>query len=207
MAGADQGPDRRIGAIVLAGGRSSRFGRDKLVEPIDGRPMLIRTVAAVAAVAADIVVVTGVDADPAVTAGLPPAIRIVHDDVAYGGPLLGLLAGLAALRPGSVAVVAGGDMPWLRSDVLASLVAALDPGHDASALELAGRGEQLPVALRRDAAFEVVRRLTDLGERRLGALLGALDVALIAEETWRILDPAGDTLRDVDTPGDLAAPG
>ena len=98
-------------------------------------------------------------------------------------------------------------MPWLRADVLASLVAALDPGHDASALELAGRGEQLPVALRRDAAFEVVRRLTDLGERRLGALLEALDVALIAEETWHVLDPAGDTLRDVDTPGDLAAPG
>ncbi|MGH2474787.1 MAG: NTP transferase domain-containing protein, partial [Candidatus Limnocylindrales bacterium] len=30
----------RIGAIVLAGGRSSRFGRDKLAEPMDGRPLL-----------------------------------------------------------------------------------------------------------------------------------------------------------------------
>ena len=30
--------------IVLAGGRSARFGRDKLAEPIDGVPMLHRVV-------------------------------------------------------------------------------------------------------------------------------------------------------------------
>ena len=38
---------KRIGAIVLAGGRSSRFGRDKLAESIDGRPLLDRAVEAV----------------------------------------------------------------------------------------------------------------------------------------------------------------
>ena len=29
-----------VTGLVLAGGRSSRFGRDKLAEPIDGRPLL-----------------------------------------------------------------------------------------------------------------------------------------------------------------------
>ena len=80
-------------------------------------------------------------------------------------------------------------------------------GGDTDEMRPQRSGQQLPVALRRDAGLAAARRLIDLGERRLGALLEALDGALIAEETWRILDPAGDTLRDVDTPGDLAAPG
>lgn len=32
-----------ISAIILAAGRSRRFGRDKRWEPIDGVPMLLRT--------------------------------------------------------------------------------------------------------------------------------------------------------------------
>ena len=36
-----------VAAIVLAGGRSSRFGRDKLAEPVDGRPLLDHAIDAV----------------------------------------------------------------------------------------------------------------------------------------------------------------
>jgi len=32
-------------------------------------------------------------------------------------------------------------------------------------------------------------------------------VAAIAEKTWRLLDPFGATLRDIDTLDDLPAPG
>ena len=40
-----------VSAIVLAGGASTRFGRDKLAEPVDGRPLLHHAAEAVAAVA------------------------------------------------------------------------------------------------------------------------------------------------------------
>ena len=36
-----------VTGLVLAGGRSSRFGRDKLAEPIDGRPLLWHAIDAV----------------------------------------------------------------------------------------------------------------------------------------------------------------
>ena len=46
--------DPAVAAIVLAGGRSSRFGRDKLAEPLDGRPLLDHAIAAVGHVATDV---------------------------------------------------------------------------------------------------------------------------------------------------------
>jgi molybdopterin-guanine dinucleotide biosynthesis protein A len=87
------------------------------------------------------------------------------------------------------------------------MLEALVPAHEAAALQFDGRRQQLPMALRRQAALHAARRLTDSGERRLGALLDALFVATIAEKTWRRLDPGGATLRDIDTPDDLPAPG
>lgn len=191
-----------VSAIVLAGGRSSRFGRDKLAEPLDGEPVLSRTVAAVLGVATDIVVVTGPDANVEVPAG----VRIARDPSAYGGPLVGVLAGLAATRHEAVVVV-GGDMPWLLPDVLTLMLGALAPGNAVVALESGGRPQQLPIALRRDAGLQAARDLTDAGERRLGALLEALSVATIPEATWRAIDPDAATLRDIDTPRDLSVPG
>ncbi len=98
----------RTAAIVLAGGRSARFGRDKLVEPIDGRPMLDHVIERVRAVATDIVVVGRSDA-PATE---PGAFRVVGDDRPFEGPLAGLGAGLRALDPAiELVLVVGGDMP------------------------------------------------------------------------------------------------
>jgi molybdopterin-guanine dinucleotide biosynthesis protein A len=189
-----------VSAVVLAGGRSTRFGRDKLAEPIAGEPLLDRTIVALGTVAGDIVVVVG----PEATVQLPAGVRLARDPVAYAGPLVGVVAGLTAVRHASVVVV-GGDMPWLQGDVLTLMLEALVPAHEAAALQFDGRRQQLPMALRREAALHAARRLTDSGERRLGALLDALAVATIAEETWRRLDPDGATLRDIDTPDDMPA--
>jgi molybdenum cofactor guanylyltransferase len=192
-------PDaRQVSAIVLAGGRSARFGRNKLAEPIAGEPLLSRTIEALRPVADDIVVVAGPDS----TLYVPDGVRLARDPVAYGGPLVGVVAGLTAARHPSV-VVAGGDMPWLRADVLSLMLEALLPGKAGAALLLDGRRQQLPIALRRLAALHAARRVIDSGERRLGAFLDALTLAVIAEAVWRALDPDGATLRDVDTPEDL----
>lgn len=191
-----------LSVVVLAGGRSSRFGRDKLAEPIDGEPVLRRTLAAVLGIATDTVVVVS----PGSTVDVPAGVRVVRDPVAYGGPLVGVVTGLAAARHAS-AVVVGGDMPWLRAAVLSAMVDALQSDVAAAALGFEGRPQPLPIALRREPALAAARDLVASGERRLGALLGALDVAVIAEETWRLLDPDAATLRDIDTPDDLPAPG
>ena len=189
-------------AIVLAGGRSARFGRDKLAEPIDGRPLLHLAVEAVAAMAIDVIVV----APPAGAPSLPDGVRLVHDDAPFEGPLAGCLTGLFAAREPLVVVV-GGDMPSLDPAVLALLIRALAASSaDAVVLEHRGRRQQLPFATRTGAGTAAARRMLAQGERRLGALTDRLTVRVLAEDEWRPLDPDARTLRDVDEPGDLTGP-
>jgi molybdopterin-guanine dinucleotide biosynthesis protein A len=188
-----------VSAIVLAGGRSARFGRDKLAAPIDGRPLLHHAAEAVAAVATDVIVV----APPGVDLAVPEGVRLVHDDVPFEGPLAGCMTGLIAARE-PLLVVVGGDMPSLEPAVLAVLIRALVASSaDAVLLEHRGRRQQLPFAVRTGAGTHAARRLLAQGERRLGALTDRLLMRVLGEEEWRTLDPDARTLRDVDEPGDL----
>jgi len=188
-----------ISAIVLAGGRSRRFGRDKLAETLGGRPLLAYAIDAVSIIATDVVVV----AEPGAVRDLPPGARLVHDPTAHEGPLAGLLAGLLECREPLVVLV-GGDMPSLDPAVLGALVRALDASSaDIAVLERRGRRQPLPMALRNGSATSHAQRLLGEGERRLGAILDRLAVRVLAEGEWRPLDPVAATLRDVDVPDDL----
>ena len=190
----------RIGAVVLAGGRSSRFGRDKLAEPMGGRPMLDHAIDAVLAVAQDVIVVTA----PALARlDLPADVRSIADRVAFEGPLAGLATGLRGLAVDvDRAIVVGGDMPTLVPAVLDRLVAALER-HDLAVLADAERPRPMPLAIRRGAGLAAADRLLGSGDRRLRALLDAIPTIAIPPAVWRLDDPDGATLRDVDVPEDL----
>lgn len=193
----------RVGAIVLAGGRSRRFGRDKLAEPVDGRPLLDHAIARVLALGpeTDVVVVTAPDAER--SAPVPDGVRRASDAVAGEGPLAGLLAGLDALDEDvERVIVVGGDMPDLVPAVLALLLAACDEA-DAAVLGGGDRMEVLPMAVRRTPARRMARHLFDAGERRLRAVAAALTATTIAATAWRALDPDGATVHDIDAEGDL----
>ena len=189
---------RPLSAVILAGGRSSRFGRDKLAEPLDGSPLLDHAVAAVRSLAEEVIVVAAPGADLAI-----PDAQVVHDPAPFEGPLAGTMAGLGAASC-EEALVVGGDMPTLVAAVLQTMIAALDdPAIAAVVLEHEGRARPLPLAVRREAGLNAGTALIDGGERRLRALIETLFTRVIPEDTWRRLDPAGATLRDVDTPADL----
>jgi molybdopterin-guanine dinucleotide biosynthesis protein A len=187
---------------VLAGGRSSRFGRDKLKEPYRGMPLLHHAVLHLGEVCDEVVVVVAPDApEPDLPIGL--AARIVRDPSEGEGPLAGAHAGLLAVRT-DVALLAGGDMPEMQLAVLLELLGVLvEAGVDAAAIHDGERIRPLPSALRTEAAVDAAHALLHSGARRLGDLLDALRVAAIDEPTWRALDPEGLTLHDVDRPEDL----
>jgi molybdopterin-guanine dinucleotide biosynthesis protein A len=190
--------DRRVSAIVLAGGRSSRFGRDKLAEPIGGRSLLDHAIDSVRPFAPQIIVVGAPDAAPALSAD----VTLVRDPIAFEGPLAGLLAGFGASKE-PVVLVIGGDMPSIVGAVVDSMLEALGPTVDAVVLEDEGRPRPLPMVLRRDPAVEAATDLYATGERRLRALTEHLETHAIPEATWRLRDPSGLTLHDIDTPADL----
>jgi molybdopterin-guanine dinucleotide biosynthesis protein A len=192
-----------VSGIVLAGGRSARFGSDKLAARVGSTTLLDRSITALAAVADEVVVVVA-PGDTRVPAGTAHPLRLVSDPEAYGGPLVGLLTGLEAVDQ-PVCLVVGGDMPDLRPDVLRLLVGTLVADRAMSAVVLRSRGAlvPLPVAVRTGAATDVARRLVGDGERRLRSLFGRLPTRILEEGEWRPLDPDGNTIRDVDRPADL----
>jgi molybdopterin-guanine dinucleotide biosynthesis protein A len=201
----DAEPEARVSGIVLAGGASRRFGTDKLVATVEGRTLLDLAVASVASVSSEVVVVLAPgDERHLPDAGAIPVRRAV-DPETYGGPLVGLLAGLESARE-PLALVAGGDMPSLSVDVLRALVRALvatEGSADAAVLVRRGTERPLPAAIRNGAATQAARRLLAEDERSLRALFRSMRTKRIAEADWRGLDPDAETLRDIDTPADL----
>lgn len=193
-----------VTGIVLAGGRSERFGSDKLAVELDGRPLLHYAIAAVAAVAGRLVLVVAPDAEPALPAGLASRIDVVHDPEAFGGPLVGLAAALGIVGTPTV-LVAGGDMPRMVPAVLRRLSSTAGPERAAVTLEVPGRMQPLPMALDVIAARAAAAAVLERGGRSLRDLLRELGAISIPTPVWLALDPAGATIVDIDRPADLGS--
>lgn len=194
-------PDHGVTGIVLAGGTSRRFGRDKLQEPIEGEPMLHRAIHSLAPLCQEVLVsVAHVGEPPTVPEDVQ--VVMVRDRRPEEGPLMGLSTALAeAAHP--MALVVGGDMPYVHTAVLALLLAALaDPTASVACLSDDESLRPLPCALR-SAEGDRLRGFVDAGERRLRTLIREFPVTTVPDGTWRALDPEAASLRDIDRPGDL----
>jgi molybdopterin-guanine dinucleotide biosynthesis protein A len=209
----------RVAGIVLAGGRSRRFGTDKLAARYGDGSLLDAALRAVAEVVDEVIVAIGPAGDePPLPGDLRVPACFARDTEEGGGPLAALPAALDATGAPVVLVVAG-DTPVLPPGVARALLdalagpgparAGLTVGADrgralAAALLVGGSFQQLPFALRREPALRTVIRLLAEGERRLLPLFVSLGATAVPEDVWRREDRAGLVLRDVDSPADLA---
>ena len=187
---------------MLAGGRSARFGSDKLVALHRGIPLLHHAVLRLGEVCAEVVVVIPPGAqEPTMPVGA--TARFVRDAREGEGPLAGLLSGLEATLT-ELAIVAGGDMPNLSTAVLLEMLhVAGEATVDAIVLQDGDRFRPLPTLVRVTPARDTAHALLLADERSLRSLLQALRTAVIDEPTWTALDPSRGTLHDVDEPADL----
>ncbi|MDO1529431.1 NTP transferase domain-containing protein [Fulvimonas sp. R45] len=155
--------------VVLAGGRSTRMGRDKALLDWQGRPLLERRLDALRASGVDDVRVSG--------------DRPAYQGVADAQPGLGPLAGLAAVAEATAGeaelLVIPVDMPLLGAALLRRLRM-----EQPAACGLRCAGHVLPMRLRLDPAsralLAALLRGREPRQRSLRALQQALDCAEIA---------------------------
>ena len=186
-------------AIVLAGGRSARMGTPKAALELNGSTLLSRVVDTLGAAAGRVVVVR---APGQALPKLPAGVAVVDDARPGRGPLEGMLAGLRRLEADEAAAfVCAVDMPFLEAPFARAVLAALPPDADAAVPRLDGRAHPLAAAYRANVA-ERIAALLDAGDRRVGALLEGITVAWLEA---RDLPGGGGSLRNVNTPADLAA--
>jgi len=93
-----QGNIAGVGGLVLAGGRSSRFGSEKAVALLAGTPLLARLVSELGE-ACDAVAVSAAPGSGAAALARSMGFEALADDPVHPkGPLAGLVAGLAWAR-------------------------------------------------------------------------------------------------------------
>lgn len=195
-------PRPRIAAIVLAAGRSQRMGdRNKLLEEIDGKPMVARVVDALLDSPVDrVLVVTGYQAEGVRAALAPGPARIVHNPDFAEGMSSSLRVGVTALRGEGIdgVLICLGDMPWVRREHVQALVDAFAPeAGRAICVPMHDRKRGNPVLLAARFLDEMARIEGDVGARHL--------VEAHADLVCQVPVWDGGVVLDVDTPDALEA--
>ncbi len=187
MTGTAEGWD--FTAVITAGGRSSRFGSDKALALLDGKPLLRHVADSLEACPTRLLIApTGKYA--------LSGWEVIPDTRPGEGPLAGLEAALRYTQTEWLAFT-GVDLPGLTPEFWAALGMARSPAAQA-VLALDGMGRPQPLAglYRRDLLGHVTA-LLDRGERRLRLAASSGHCALLAG--------LSSALRNVNSPGELAA--
>ena len=192
------GPGPTRGAVVLAGGRSTRMGRDKATLPFGETTLLERVVRTLSGVVDEVVVVAR-RGQTLPTLSAPKPVRIVHDETEDLGPLGGLAPGLSALSA-PVAFASSCDVPFLSPAVVRMLFVALGD-RDVAIAQAEGRLHPL-CAVYRTSTAEAMRSLVAEGKRRPVDLLARVPYVVVPESALRAADPE---LRSLDNLNDEAA--
>jgi molybdenum cofactor cytidylyltransferase len=187
-----------VTAIVLAGGKSSRMGSNKMLADFHGQPMLRATVERLQASAVDeVIVITGHQRAGIEAALKGLSVRVVHNPDYAEGLSTSLRVGVNAAKMADAVLVCLGDMPLVQPATIDKLIAAFNPTEHRSIVvpTVAGHGGNQwgnPVLW----GQEHFQRLTSLtGDKGARHLIGEMK----AEATEVITTDEG-ILQDVDTP-------
>ena len=192
---------RRVAAVVLAAGRSTRMGAvNKMLAEIGGKPLVrIAAEQAIASRAKPVLVVTGHEREKVETAlsGLP--VRLVHNPDFAEGLGTSLRAGIAAVpNEADAAIVCLGDMPQVDAALIDKLISSFDPGRGALVVvpSIDGRRGN-PVVWSRRFFHDLMSIQGDIGARHL--------IGSYAEAVVEVPVAGEAALTDVDTPESLSA--
>lgn len=175
--------------FVLAGGLSSRMGRDKASLLWGGKSLLARAVTVVQAVTGVIAIV----GDPALH-GID-SIPVICDRFRGAGPLGGIEAALA-WSSASWNLIAACDMPALDAKVLeAILQRATDMPECDAVIPISGGMPQPLCAAYHRRTLPAIQRALEAGTFKMMEALGSVRVG-------RLEIPCSDSFRNVNTPED-----
>jgi molybdopterin-guanine dinucleotide biosynthesis protein A len=196
-------------AVIVAGGRSTRFGdRDKVVADLAGTPMIRRVADRLARRCDRLVVNCRADQRDAVEAaldGLSTPVSIALDSDPDRGPVAGIRTGLRAVADGTeYAAVVAADMPFVDPEFVAYLFDRA-AGRDAAIPRPDEWYQPMQAVYRATAmadACDAALAASEEGEPRILAPVHDLDhVVVTSDEIER--HAASDTFKNVNTEAEL----
>ena len=197
----DMKQTRRIAAVILAAGQSRRMGKaNKLMEVVNGKPMMLHAVdAAIEAGTKPVVVVTGHEPERIEQTVEGRSVTIVHNPDFANGLSTSLRAAVNALSDDIEGIVVClGDMPAVTTAHIEKLMSAFDPASGRFIVVPTVRGKRGNLVLWHRRYFDQMTQISgDVGARHL---IGENEDALV-----EIAMDDDAVLQDLDTPAALEA--
>jgi len=116
----------RTGAVVLAAGKSSRMGENKLLLTVGGKMVLSRLLDALTQAVNEVVVVTGNNPEPIRAIATAHGVRVAHNPDHEKGMTTSFQAGLRAMGGVDAVFLVLGDQLGLAPELLRRMIAAME---------------------------------------------------------------------------------
>jgi molybdopterin-guanine dinucleotide biosynthesis protein A len=173
------------GAVVLAGGKSSRMGQDKSLMYLHSQTLIERVVEQLQPILDDVVVGAN---DPEKLGFLN--VKVIADQVPDQGPLTGIVSCLSA-SPFDLNFVTGCDIPQMNQGLIEQMIAEAE-GFDV-VVPRSAQGYVEPLfAVYRKSVLEPARALLSKGKRRITDLFPEVRVKYVDM-------PGGNWYRNLNT--------
>jgi molybdopterin-guanine dinucleotide biosynthesis protein A len=194
---------RQVAGFILAGGASSRMGRDKGLLDFGGVPLILHTARLMQPLVAEVTIV----GSPGRYTKL--GLRAIADnaqtqdgpDRPGRGPLAGIAAALYATRSPWNLIVAC-DLPYLSAKWLDWLLSRARGSRCEAVIPRTDHGiEPLAAVYRRDCGAPIMTALAR-GVRKVSDAIDELRVELVYPREWRRIEPNELILRNMNAPRD-----
>ena len=187
----------RIGCIVMASGASRRFGSNKLMAELDGKPLIRHVIETAQAAGLDPIVASVDDAFHAPVVSLCQQLGTLQSDTVRCG-MQEADVDAAAGKPWSGAVFLQGDQPLLRPASLRALLASFEAAPDKVSRLAWHKTPGSPVVFPA-VLFDALRKVKgDTGGSGVFALHPEYQASAVLVEA-----ACAEELMDVDTPAEL----
>jgi len=192
--------ERGIGAYVLAGGGSTRFGRDKALVEFAGKPMLARMIELMRSLEPDVKIV----AAPGKYAEF--GAEVVEDRWPGEGPLGGIITALIRTEKNDAAnewnFIVSCDMPFLTTDWMNHLRERAAKSAAQVVLAHSANGPEPLCAVWRTDARAAIQEQFEKGVRKVTEAIGNVKSEVLDEADWKRFDSAGRLFWNMNTSAD-----
>lgn len=184
-----------ITGVILAGGKSSRFGRNKALVEFQGIRLIERVVRTLRPIFRHLILITNTPHEYGYI-GLP-----AYEDLVKGiGPLGGIYTGLKVISDETGFFVAC-DMPFLNSELINHTI-KIREGFDAVIPRINWKVEALH-ALYSRKCLSAIKEMIDSKEYQIIKFFNKINVRYIEEEEIRLIDPKLRSFYNINRPDEL----
>jgi molybdopterin-guanine dinucleotide biosynthesis protein A len=191
-----------IAAYIVAGGGSTRFGRDKARATLAGQPMLTRMCDLLSAVTASIHIIAPPSRYEFATA------PVIPDRWPGGGPLGGIITALlhtSEQEPDTTwNLIISCDLPFVTPEFLTYLRDFAQASSAKAIVPESSQGREPLCACWHTSAALQLQSAFESGMRRVNDALKLVNAEVLDESHWKRFDSAGRLFWNMNTPKDYA---